>query len=36
MYFGWCHSEFNQPVLFAPGRRQLTSDLFMARLQIYF
>jgi phosphate-selective porin OprO/OprP len=35
-YFDWNHSEFNQPVLFAPGRRQLTSDLFMARLQLYF
>jgi phosphate-selective porin OprO/OprP len=36
MYFDWNHSEFNQPVYFAPGRRQLTSDLFWVRLQIYF
>jgi phosphate-selective porin OprO and OprP len=34
--FDWNHAEFNQPVLFAPNRRQLTSDLFMARLQLYF
>jgi phosphate-selective porin OprO and OprP len=36
MYFGWNHSEFNQPVLFAPNRRQLTSDLFLVRFQVYF
>ncbi len=36
MYFDWNHVEFNNPVLFAPGRRQKTSDLFMARLQLYF
>jgi phosphate-selective porin OprO and OprP len=36
LYFDWNHAEFNQPVLFAPGRRQLTSDMFMLRLQLYF
>jgi phosphate-selective porin OprO and OprP len=36
MYFDWAHAEFNNPVVFAPGRRQLTSDTFWARLQIYF
>lgn len=36
IYFDWQHSEFGQPVLFAPGREQLTSDLFWARIQIYF
>lgn len=35
-YFTWNHAEFNQPVLFAPNRRQSTSDLFTARFQIYF
>jgi phosphate-selective porin OprO/OprP len=35
-YFDWNHSEFNQPVLFSPGRRQLTSETFMARIQLYF
>jgi phosphate-selective porin OprO/OprP len=34
--FDWEHAEFNQPVLFAPGRRQLTSDLFLARIQLFF
>ncbi|HEV3167187.1 MAG TPA: porin [Isosphaeraceae bacterium] len=36
MYFDWNHDEFNNPVVFAPGRRQLTSDMFLLRLQIYF
>jgi phosphate-selective porin OprO/OprP len=36
VYFGWNHAEFNQPVIFAPGRRQLTSDEFLLRLQLYF
>jgi phosphate-selective porin OprO/OprP len=34
--FDWEHAAFNQPVLFAPGRRQDTSDLFLARIQLYF
>ncbi len=34
--FQWEHAVFGSPVLFAPGRRQLTSDMFMARCQIYF
>jgi phosphate-selective porin OprO and OprP len=36
MYFDWIHDEFNQPVLFAPGRRQLTVDEFLVRFQLYF
>lgn len=36
VYFNWEHAEFNQPVIYAPGKRQLTSDLFMVRLQLYF
>ena len=34
--FDWEHAVFNQPVLFAPDRRQLTSDLFVARIQLFF
>jgi phosphate-selective porin OprO/OprP len=34
--FDWNHAEFNQPVLYAPGKRQLTSDAFMLRFQLYF
>ena len=36
MYFDWNHDDFNNPVLFAPGRHQKTSDLFLLRLQLYF
>jgi phosphate-selective porin OprO and OprP len=32
----WQHSGFGDPVQFAPGRRQLTSDMFMLRFQLYF
>ena len=35
-YFDWNHSEFAQPVLYSPGHRQKTSDMFLARLQLYF
>jgi phosphate-selective porin OprO/OprP len=35
-YFTWEHAVFNQPVIFAPNRRQETSDMFMARIQLYF
>jgi phosphate-selective porin OprO/OprP len=34
--FDWNHAEFNQPVLYAPGKRQLTSDMFMLRFQLFF
>ena len=34
--FEWEHAVFGDPVLFAPGRRQLTSDLLWARFQVYF
>jgi hypothetical protein len=36
LYFDWEHSDFNNPVLFAPGRTQKTSDMFIARFQLYF
>jgi phosphate-selective porin OprO and OprP len=35
-YFTWEHAEFNQPVIYAPTHRQATSDMFMARIQLYF
>ena len=36
IFFDWQHAEFNQGVIFAPGRRQINSDLFMLRFQLYF
>ena len=36
IYLDWQHAEFGSPVQFAPGRSQLTSDLFWLRAQIYF
>ena len=36
IYLDWQHSEFNQPVTFAPGRFQRTSDLFWIKGQVYF
>ena len=36
LYFDWQHADFNNPVIFAPGRRQLTSDMFLVRFQLYF
>ena len=36
VYCGWNHAEFNQPVIYAPGHSQRTSDLFMLRFQLYF
>ena len=35
-YLDWQHAVFGEPVIFAPGRRQLTSDMFMLRMQLYF
>jgi phosphate-selective porin OprO and OprP len=35
-YFEWEHAVFNQPVTYAPGKSQLTSDMFLARFQLYF
>ena len=32
----WEHAEFGSPVLYRPGARQLTSDLFLVRLQLRF
>jgi phosphate-selective porin OprO/OprP len=34
--FNWEHAVFGTPVVYAPGRLQKTSDLFMARLQVFF
>ena len=36
LMLNWEHAEFGDPVLFAPGHRQLTSDTFFARFQLYF
>jgi phosphate-selective porin OprO and OprP len=36
LYAGWNHSEFGDPVFFNADRRQLTSDLFAVRLQLFF
>jgi phosphate-selective porin OprO/OprP len=36
MYIGWQHAGFGEPVLFAPGKSQLTSDQFWLRWQVYF
>jgi phosphate-selective porin OprO/OprP len=35
-YFDWQHAEFNQPVSYNVNKRQLTSDLFLARIQLFF
>jgi phosphate-selective porin OprO/OprP len=32
----WEHAEFGSPVLYRPGARQLTSDLFLVRFQLRF
>lgn len=34
--FEWEHAMFNQPVVYAPGRRQLNSDMFLLRFQMFF
>lgn len=36
MYFTWEHAGFGNPVSFAPGRLQATSDMFWVRWQLYF
>ena len=36
VYLGWQHGMFGDPVQFAPGRRQITSDMFWFRFQLYF
>jgi phosphate-selective porin OprO/OprP len=36
IYLDWQHSAFGKPVLFAPDRYQLTSDLYWLRFQLYF
>lgn len=35
-YFEWEHAEFNQPVFTNVGQRGKTSNLFLARIQLYF
>jgi len=35
-YFDWEHAVFGSPVVYAPGKSHLTSDLFWAPLQIFF
>ena len=34
--FQWEHAEFGSPVQYSPGKRQLTSDMFLLRCQLYF
>ncbi len=34
--FDWEHAEFNMPVIYAPGKKQTTSNEFLARLELYF
>ena len=34
--FDWQHAVFGSPVVFAPGRTNLTSDLFWVRMQVFF
>ncbi len=36
VYMGWEHDGFNNPVVFAPGRRQTTVDQAWVRFQIFF
>ena len=36
IYFDWQHVVFGQPVYYRPGERQLTSDMFWLRFQLYF
>ena len=36
VYLDWQHSEFGSPVQYAPGKLQLTSDLFWLRFQLFF
>ena len=36
IYFDWQHVVFGQPVVYRPGQRQLTSDMFWLRFQLYF
>ena len=36
VYMGWEHDGFNNPVVFAPGRRQTTVDQAWLRFQIFF
>ncbi|WP_435011741.1 porin [Tundrisphaera lichenicola] len=36
IYFDWQHAVFGEPVYYRPGAKQLTSDLFWLRFQVYF
>jgi phosphate-selective porin OprO/OprP len=36
VYFDWEHAMFAQAVVYRPGARQLTNDLFWFRFPIYF
>ncbi len=36
LYFDWQHSMFGSPVVYAPGKSQITSDLFWMRFQVNF
>ena len=34
--FDWQHAVFGSPVVYAPGKTNLTSDLFWVRMQVFF
>ncbi|MFO0948302.1 MAG: porin [Planctomycetota bacterium] len=34
--FQWEHAEFDQPVAFRPGARQINADMFLCRCQLFF
>lgn len=34
--FEWEHAEFDDPVIFRPGQREINADLFLTRLQLFF
>ena len=36
VYLDWQHADFGSPVRFAPDRRQLNSDMFLLRAQLFF
>jgi phosphate-selective porin OprO/OprP len=36
LYIDWNHSEFNQPIIFAPNHREKTANLFLVRFQLFF
>jgi phosphate-selective porin OprO/OprP len=35
-YFMWEHADFNQPVLYAPGKQSINNNQVIARIQLFF